>query len=118
VKFEAQDISLSNILVNHFGNDSDRYWPTRLPQMRAGLLSYALIDFDLAIILPRAADRKTYRLPFKNALIGSGGPRDVSQGEFDYNPFAYDVGCLGVLFCGYFQVRLLISFFFPETHWQ
>ncbi|KAG5727405.1 hypothetical protein E4T56_gene11967 [Termitomyces sp. T112] len=30
-------------------------------------------------------------------------PADTSQGEFDFNPFAFDVGMLGVLFCHEFQ---------------
>lgn len=101
----SQDTSFSNILVNHFGKDSPAYLPTRLPQMSAGLLSYALIDFDMSNMLPRTTDRKSYRLSFENALVGSGGPRDVAQGEFDYDPFAYDVGCLGLFFCEHYQVR-------------
>ncbi|KAG6893229.1 hypothetical protein C0992_010822, partial [Termitomyces sp. T32_za158] len=30
-------------------------------------------------------------------------PGDTFQGEFDFNPFAFDVGMLGVMFCQEFQ---------------
>jgi hypothetical protein len=32
-------------------------------------------------------------------------PHDTAQGEFDFDPFAWDVACLGIVFCTEFQVR-------------
>jgi len=46
------------------------------------------------------------RLPYNLSWDGTmNQPHDTSQGELDYDPFAFDVGCLGVLFCQKFQVR-------------
>ena len=67
---------------------------------------YALIDYDVSMMLPSGTDRTKIRLPSRESYIGTWWPpSDTSQGEFDYNPFAYDVGTLGVFFCQYFQVR-------------
>ncbi|KAF8511773.1 hypothetical protein JB92DRAFT_2932229, partial [Gautieria morchelliformis] len=41
---------------------------------------------------------------------GQDQPYDTRQGELDYGPFAFDVGCLGVLFCKHFQVHFLSLF--------
>jgi len=44
------------------------------------------------------------RLPSNLSFTGgSNQPHDTSQGELDYDPFGFDVGCLGVLFCEEFQ---------------
>ena len=72
---------------------------------RDGHLVYAITDFDVSIMFPTTVTREQCRLPSK--LSWSGGydqPNDTSQGELDYDPFAYDVGHLGVLFCHEFQV--------------
>ena len=71
-------------------------------------LVYAITDFDLSIMFPNTAAREECRLPSKLSWAGGGDqPNDTSQGELDYDPFAYDVGCLGVLFCHEFQVRFV-----------
>ncbi|KAG6845144.1 hypothetical protein H0H87_000381 [Tephrocybe sp. NHM501043] len=46
-----------------------------------------------------------YRLPSHvsfNTLYDQV-PADTYQGEFDFNPFAFDVGMMGVMFCKEFQ---------------
>ncbi|OBZ78928.1 hypothetical protein A0H81_01338 [Grifola frondosa] len=49
---------------------------------------------------PSGQPIESYRSPSTEAFIGWDcfHPWDVYQGEFDYNPFAFDVACLGKLF--------------------
>ncbi|KAF7771086.1 hypothetical protein Agabi119p4_7060 [Agaricus bisporus var. burnettii] len=55
-------------------------------------------------MLPADTDRAWCRFPYKLSWDGTGWqPRDTSQGEFDYNPFAYDVGTLGRVLCTEYQ---------------
>lgn len=103
----TQDISFDNMLVNHFGNGLKprAYWPMRRPQLMAGNLCYVLMDFDLSIIVPPQVKKEDFRLPWYKAMAGTVGPNDTLQGEFDYDPFAYDVGTVGVMFSEVYQVR-------------
>ena len=100
-------MNLNNMVVNFFGNDMTvgGYYSLRRSHLAAGLLSYALIDFDLSIMLPPDVQPGTLKLPRKESWVGTYGPSDTSQGEFDYDPFAYDVGTLGIVFCEFYQVR-------------
>jgi hypothetical protein len=69
-------------------------------------LQYCLCDFDLSVMLPPSVDPTQYRLPYQRSWEGSEWQtHDTSQGEFDYNPFAFDVGMLGVIFCMAYQVN-------------
>ncbi|KAG6843885.1 hypothetical protein H0H87_012025 [Tephrocybe sp. NHM501043] len=56
-------------------------------------------------MFPSLAALTECRLPsplsFRNSP--SQRPSDTLQGELDYNPFAFDVGMLGVFFCEKFQ---------------
>ncbi len=70
-----------------------------------GRMKYALFDFDLALMLPASAPRASCRLPRKGGFFASlDAPPDLRQGEFDYEPFAFDVGCLGMISDTFFQV--------------
>jgi hypothetical protein len=61
------------------------------------------------MMLPADTDRSQFRLPYKLSWDGTYcQPFDTLQGEFDYNPFAYDVGNLGRVLCGEYQVILLV----------
>jgi hypothetical protein len=80
-------------------------------------LVYAINDFDLSHIFPLDTQLKEFRL---YAYAASSGvhekPYGVLAGELDFNPFAYDVGCLGIYLCEKYQVNIiyshyLISFF-------
>ncbi|XP_006463402.1 hypothetical protein AGABI2DRAFT_208157 [Agaricus bisporus var. bisporus H97] len=54
--------------------------------------------------LPPDTDRTRYRLPYRLSWIGSEWQtHDTSQGEFNYDPFAFDVGMLGAVFCTEYQ---------------
>lgn len=69
-----------------------------------GKLSYALMDFDVSLYLPSSRPG-TVRRPYTESFLGRGPhPYDTDQGELDYDPFAFDVGTLGVSFCERFQV--------------
>jgi hypothetical protein len=71
-----------------------------------GDLAFAVIDFDCSIMVPMNSSLRDCRLPAIRAHSGALiQPYDVSQGEIDYNPFAFDVGILGMTFCRQFQVR-------------
>jgi hypothetical protein len=104
-----QDITLANCLVNHFGAYPDESSNLMRQKLRSdGHLIYAICDFDIAIMFPSTTTPAERRLP--SNLSWDGGfnqPHDTKQGELDYDPFVFDVGCLGVLFCREFQVCLL-----------
>lgn len=97
---------MSNMVVNFFGNDMifGGYHFLRRSHLARGLLSYALIDFDLSIMLPPEVQPGDFKLSRKESWVGTYMPSDTLQGEFDYDPFAYDVGTLGVVFCEEYQV--------------
>lgn len=81
-----------------------------------GALRYAIMDFDLAMIL----DEKTYgtnpRLPIGLVDFGCGArPYEIMHAHVDFDPFKYDVACLGIEFSNNFQVSssfltLLLNF--------
>ncbi|KAJ3504641.1 hypothetical protein NMY22_g17852 [Coprinellus aureogranulatus] len=91
-----RDIAFKNVLVNHYSDSI--YDPIRSKLRSAGELSYAVIDFDLAIPFSPSDKR---RLPVEKALDGTiPHPDDAAEStDGDYDPFAFDVGCMGMLFC-------------------
>jgi len=70
-------------------------------------IQFAIIDFDFSMIVPPG----TSQLPSGLAWMREYSAMDVAQGELFYDPFAYDVGVLGVAFCEMLQVcpLMLIS---------
>ena len=63
------------------------------------------------MMLPADTDRTQCRLSYKLSWDGTGyQPHDTMQGEFDYNPFAYDVGTLGSVLCAHYQVNPVIVY--------
>jgi hypothetical protein len=103
-----QDPCFANALVNHFSGPSfTKPTSLRAPLRHRKRLAYAWMDFNVSVFLPPSVDHATFRLPYKESLLGRGPhPYDTAQGELDYDPFALDVGTLGVAFCYGFQVRL------------
>ncbi|KAF8174273.1 kinase-like domain-containing protein [Pholiota molesta] len=106
-----RDIKMDNVLINHFGDDecfivgNYYHYPSPREELRKeGKLSYVLMDFDLSNMVSPDVKKEEYRRPYIESFDGSfNQPYDTRQGEFDYNPFAFDVGCLGVEFCNYYQ---------------
>ncbi|KIM38156.1 hypothetical protein M413DRAFT_447921 [Hebeloma cylindrosporum] len=98
-----RDISEGNILANHFSCSNDCCSFTRTDMRsdlrRADRLDYALNDFDWSLLLPAEASLKDFRIPISGTYPGVyEKPNEALRGEVDFNPFAYDVGCLGIQF--------------------
>ena len=75
-----------------------------------GRLIYAMFDFNVSMMLPPTAKKEDFRLPYYESWVGTYSfPCDTQQGEFDYNPFVYDVGVLGLELRRYFEVRRYIT---------
>ncbi|KAJ8454678.1 hypothetical protein ONZ51_g12893 [Trametes cubensis] len=101
-----RDIHETNILLNWYCRDIQKASCTE--RLRAHYQSssalYALFDFDLSLHLPPTTSLKDCLRPASEAFIGRSDyhPTDIYQGEPYYNPFAFDVACLGNLFSYYF----------------
>ena len=98
---------MGNILVNHYssdaasqGSEARRLW--RRSNITTSRVKYCLIDFNISLLLPS----NVRRLPNEFAHVGIGffHPPDVSAGERDYDPYKFDVACLGNLFACNFDV--------------
>ncbi|KAF7760601.1 hypothetical protein Agabi119p4_11277 [Agaricus bisporus var. burnettii] len=101
-----RDIKLDNALISHFADDATNYMDhsVRKRLQWSNELNYCLFDFDISMMLPADTDRTQCRLSYKLSWDGTGyQPHDTVQGEFDYNPFAYDVGTLGRVLCMRYQ---------------
>ncbi|KAG6881814.1 hypothetical protein C0995_000518, partial [Termitomyces sp. Mi166 len=70
-----------------------------------GKLTYAFYDFDGSTMFPPSMSLDECRLPscVSYDTFYDQRPGDTLQGELDFNPFAFDVGMLGVMFCKEFQ---------------
>ncbi len=103
----TQDIDQSNIVINWYCNKSPTDLCTRRlrEHVRSPAVEYALFDFDLSLQIPLDASLKRCRRPSYEAFEGKGAyhPADVLQGELYYNPFAFDVACMGNLYLCYFK---------------
>ncbi|KAH9895154.1 hypothetical protein C8Q73DRAFT_644869 [Cubamyces lactineus] len=101
-----RDIHEWNIMVNWYcRHDRLDSCTQRLhDHYSSSSVSYAFIDFDGALQLPPTTSLKDCRRPADEALlrVPTYHPFDVCQGERHYNPFAFDVACLGNLFLFYF----------------
>ncbi|KAJ8468446.1 hypothetical protein ONZ51_g9638 [Trametes cubensis] len=101
-----RDIHEWNIMVNRYRHDGQLDRRTQSPHdyYSSPSVLYAFIDFNLALQLPPATSLKYCRRPADEALITVPiyHPFDICQGERHYNPFAFDVACLGNLFLFYF----------------
>lgn len=98
-----RNLDIDKIAANHIINP-------KLPAMNearrdlqhAGKLVPALIDFDLAIQFSPDSSPSSRLLPRRMAQRISV-QRDLSQGEYRYDPFAYDVEAMGYMLCAQFQ---------------
>ncbi|KAG6828336.1 hypothetical protein H0H92_008350 [Tricholoma furcatifolium] len=100
------DIKPRNILVSHVDGDAgDIQNPHRVKLRSEGKLVYALYDFDGSHMFPASISLEECRLPSEVSFdtLYDQIPTDTLQGEIDFNPFAFDVGMLGVTFCQAFQ---------------
>ncbi len=68
-------------------------------------IDYAWFDFGYSVLLPKMTPLESVKLHWRAAYFGTWErPPDVAQGEYEYNPFAYDVGSVGRILCVEFQV--------------
>ncbi|KAG6825788.1 hypothetical protein H0H92_002441, partial [Tricholoma furcatifolium] len=112
------DISSGNVLINHFGRfDCDRKNHFRTCVRQQGRSTYALFDFDLSTKFPSSWSDQECRLPYLRSRQGTPGfvPPDTWQGEFDFNPFAFDVGALGMLLSSIYDVYALLPFVYRKA---
>lgn len=106
------------MLINHFCDTrTDSECSIRRDLRSQRRLSYGLFDFDFSIILPPGTDLAECRLSYERSWGTFCRVYDTAQGEFDYNPFVFDVGNMGVVFCDLYQVgfltpRMLTSYLF------
>ena len=97
-----KDLESRNYLVNHILVDgSYNMTDMRYNLMGEGKLEYVIMDFDISLILPPTISRLSYKHSWWGTTYR---PPDVSQGEYDYDPFAFDVAVLGSNLCHTFQV--------------
>ncbi|KAF9011318.1 kinase-like domain-containing protein [Cyathus striatus] len=102
-----RDIKTANLVVNflptkdHSSYDLDK---TYLSLQSCNQLLYAIIDFGLSIKFPKNFSSQQCRLPYSESWCGTFSvPADCMQGEFDFDPFAFDVGTLGCVFADKFK---------------
>ena len=123
-----QDISEANILKDIGAEDSD--WmqglvnypplPSYDGRPRDFRTRYCLYDFNLSLRLPPETSLQDCRI----SSVGVDGwgtywahPQDIAQGEYEYNPFAFDVACLGnVLLDALVVSTLFLCCFYIETN--
>ncbi|KAF9484222.1 hypothetical protein BDN70DRAFT_872923 [Pholiota conissans] len=102
-----RDIHEGNFLTSHFGcpYESHSISNQLRQQLRSsGQMMYALTDFDLSLMLPAETDLRSCWLPIAESYPGTDDkPYGVLHGELSFNPFAYDVGCLGIALSSMFQ---------------
>ena len=94
------------MLVSHFcAGLYDHNNPLRVALRQESRVRYALFDFDISIMFEPDSTPAEYRL--RSVFSWEGGyhqPYDTSQGELDYDPFAFDVACMGRFFLQNLQV--------------
>ncbi|PIL33379.1 hypothetical protein GSI_03999 [Ganoderma sinense ZZ0214-1] len=100
-----RDICDSNMVVSCYRPDRDqKRFGGDLRELRRGTdIRYAFMDYDQSIQLPLDVSVKHCRRPSREAWMGCDmyKPLDVSLGESQYNPFAFDVAMLGNMFRAY-----------------
>ena len=96
------------MLVNHYSatlmairSKSREDW--RLANASNNNVHYCLIDFDVSLILPKDVRRLPSTFAFYGHLFFQ--PPDIQAGEIDYDPYAFDVACLGNVFASEIDVR-------------
>jgi hypothetical protein len=106
--FLKQDIKMGNVLIDYFSNYTDVTSIMRSELRAQDSVTYAIFDFDISTMLPQTSRLDECRLPYQESWKGTPGscPYDTAQGEFDFDPFAWDVCALGMTLCGSFQVRV------------
>ncbi|RPD68639.1 hypothetical protein L226DRAFT_548493 [Lentinus tigrinus ALCF2SS1-7] len=97
-----RDLDHQNILVNCYSLYRSVYdiQAEMREHRRSPEIAYCLFDFDRALQFPLDTPLRSCRAPASGAMVALSPyhPLDVSFGESEYNPFAFDVACLGNMF--------------------
>lgn len=100
---------MKNTLVNHISS----VWSNNIAKTDyhgylklKGALRYCIMDFDLAMVLDEETYGSNPRLPIELVKrVGFGArPYETMHAYIDFDPFKYDVACLGMHFSDYFSV--------------
>lgn len=105
-----KDLKKHNTLINHFSQSWDNH--LRRLMRGQGRLTYALFDFDLAVVLPSHIRRLPYKFSWAGFPERFSGmpysfqpyPLDTAHGEYEYDPYAFDVASLGFMLLGVLSV--------------
>ena len=104
-----QDIDFHNIMVNcyTFGPYRDRFIHALGKHRRGPGAFHCLMDFNRSLKFPSGKSLDACRLPGEAALVSATPyqPLDLNLAEHDYDPFAFDVACLGNMFRITYAVR-------------
>ncbi|RPD59803.1 acid protease [Lentinus tigrinus ALCF2SS1-6] len=102
VRCLLKDLDHQNILVNCYSLYQSVYdlQAEMREHRRSPEIAYCLFDFDRALQFPLDTPLRSCRTPASGAMVALSPyhPLDVSFGESEYNPFAFDVACLGNMF--------------------
>ncbi|KAI1791563.1 hypothetical protein LXA43DRAFT_889096 [Ganoderma leucocontextum] len=97
-----RDIDFHNIMVNYytFGLYRATFIHALDEHRRGPDALHCLMDFDRSVMFPPGTPIEACRLPADAASVSGTPyqPPDLDLGEHDYDPFAFDVGCLGNMF--------------------
>ncbi|CAA7269504.1 unnamed protein product [Cyclocybe aegerita] len=94
-----RDLDFPNLFVNHFCCPECSHDNTfRHALRKQGRAKYAIADFNLSMMLEPGTSLRDYRLPVSDAYGVHEKPHEVHYAQPDFNPFAYDVGALGIQF--------------------
>jgi hypothetical protein len=85
------------MLINHFSYNDIISRDERCAHRATQDVCYCLFNFDIALIILDGV----HHLPSTFSFVGSPfhHPPDTGQGETTYDPFAFDVACLGNALC-------------------
>ncbi|KAI0359430.1 hypothetical protein OH77DRAFT_1395217, partial [Trametes cingulata] len=108
-----RDINTSNVLINCYSPALEEYDTADIVREHihtSDEVAYCLFDFDLSVQLPLETDIRSARRPSLEAFRGAPAfhPSDVWCGPPTYNPFAFDVACLGNLLLYHFACLIPI----------
>ncbi|TBU48608.1 hypothetical protein BD309DRAFT_949131 [Dichomitus squalens] len=101
-----RDIRETNILVNGYCPELEAFESKAIvaEHLHSPDVAFSFFDYDLAIQLPRNVSVNESRRPAWEGNRGSPEfhPPDISLAQPEYNPFAFDVACLGNMFLHHF----------------
>ncbi|KAI0363331.1 hypothetical protein BV20DRAFT_975793 [Pilatotrama ljubarskyi] len=111
-RIARRDICDDNIVINSYSPriSGQEFVDGLREHRRRSETFYALMDYDQSLRLPRDVCLKECRRPAPETAFGANPfkPRDIDLGQPYYNPFAYDVAAMGLLFRYYFAEAVTV----------